>query len=306
MLPLCESVRKVVLGIPVMAAITVEDLQYQTYVLSDDTAPAQASIVPERGGILISWQVEGQEIFYLDAERFKDPALSVRGGIPILFPICGNLADDSYTLNGKTYQLVQHGFARNLPWEATQRSTADGASLTVTLKSSDVTREGYPFDFELNYIYTLKGNTLELRQRHTNLSEVPMPFSSGIHPYFAVANKSQLTIELPSTQYQLKGDATIHSFGGTFDFDQDEIDFSFTNLTRQSATVIDSDRKLKLTVGFDTHYSTLLFWTVKGKDFYCLEPWTAPRNAMNTGDHLLTVAPNDTVETVITITAEVG
>ncbi|NJL46509.1 MAG: aldose epimerase [Leptolyngbyaceae cyanobacterium SM2_5_2] len=290
-----------------MATITVEARQYQTYVLSDETAQAQASVVPERGGILISWQIQGQEIFYLDTERFKDPTLSVRGGIPLLFPICGNLADDSYTLNGKTYALVQHGFARNLPWQATQQSsTTDGASLTVTLKSSDATREGYPVDFVLDYIYTLKGNTLELRQRHTNLSDVPMPFSTGIHPYFAVADKSKLTIELPSTQYQLKGEATLQPFGGTFDFEQDEIDFSFTNLTGQSATVIDEARQTKLTIGFDAHYSTLLFWTVKGKDFYCLEPWTGPRNAMNTGDHLLTVAPNDTLETVITMTAEVG
>ncbi len=288
-----------------MATITVEEMQYKTYVLSDDTTHAQVSVVPERGGIVTSWQVQGQEIFYLEAERFKDPTLSVRGGIPILFPICGNLAEDSYTLDGKTYPLVQHGFARTLPWDATQHSTDDGASVTVTLKSNDSTREGYPFDFELNYTYTLRGNTLELRQRHTNHSDAPMPFSTGIHPYFAVADKSKLTIELPSTQYQLKGDATVHSFGGTFDFDQDEIDFSFIDLTGQTATVIDGDRQLKLTVGFDAHYSTLLFWTVKGKDFYCLEPWTGPRNAMNTGDHLLTVAPGDTLETFITMTAEV-
>jgi len=35
---------------------------------------------------------------------------------------------------------------------------------------------------------------------------------------------------------------------------------------------------LKLTLEYDDHYSTLVFWTVKGKDFYCLEPW-APPNA---------------------------
>jgi galactose mutarotase-like enzyme len=289
-----------------MAAITVEELQYKTYVLSDDITQSQVSVVPERGGIVTSWRIQGQEIFYLEAERFKDPTLSVRGGIPILFPICGNLADDIYIVDGQPYTLVQHGFARSLPWVATQQSTADGASLTVTLNSSDTTREGYPFDFALNYIYTLKGNTLELRQRHTNLSQTPMPFSTGIHPYFAVADKRKLGVELPSTQYQLKGDATVHPFGGAFDFDQEEIDFSFINLTGQSATVIDGDRQLRLTVGFDSHYSTLLFWTVKGKDFYCLEPWTGPRNAMNTGDHLLRVAPGDTLETVITLTAELG
>ncbi len=287
-----------------MAAITVEDLQYKTYVLSNDTATVR--VVPERGGIVTSWQVQGEEIFYLDAERFKDPALSVRGGIPILFPVCGNLADDRYTLNGQTYPLVQHGFARTMPWKATQQSSEDGASLTVTLTSNEATREGYPFDFELNYSYSLKGNTLELRQRHTNLSETPMPFSTGIHPYFAVADKRQLSIEMPSTQYQLKGDAAVHTFDGTFDFDQEEIDFAFTNLTGPSATVVDGDRNLKLTVSFDQHYSTLVFWAVKGKDFYCLEPWTGPRNAMNSGDHLLTVAPGETVETVITLTAEVG
>lgn len=289
-----------------MVAIAVEDRQYKTYVLSDEASQSQVSVVPERGGIIVGWQVQGQEIFYLDAERFKDPTLSVRGGIPLLFPICGNLVDDSYTLNGQTYKLSQHGFARTLPWEATQQSTEDGASLTVTLKSNEKTHEGYPFDFELNYIYTLKGNTLELRQRHTNLSQSPMPFSTGIHPYFAVANKSQLSIELPSTEYQVKGDATIHSFSGQFDFDQDEIDFAFVNLTGNTATVTDADRQLKLTVHFDSNYSVLVFWAVKGKDFYCLEPWTGPRNALNTGNHVLTVAPGETLEAVITMTVEIG
>jgi len=287
-----------------MAAIAVEDRQYKTYLLSDETTQSQVSVVPERGGIITHWQMQGQDIFYLDTERFKDPALSVRGGIPLLFPICGNLPDDAYTLNGQTYKLPQHGFARTSPWEVTQQSTSDGASVTVTLKSSDATRKVYPFDFELNYIYTLKGNTLELRQRHTNLSQESMPFSTGIHPYFAVSDKSKLAIALPSDQYQIKGDATLQSFPGTFDFDSEEIDFAFVNLTGQSATVVDSDRQLKLTIGFDAHYAVLVFWTVKGKDFYCLEPWTGPRNAMNTGNHLLTVAPGETVETVITMTAE--
>lgn len=303
-LPLCERLGTVTQDINTMAAVTVEERQYKTYVLSDGAN--QVTVVPERGGIVTRWQTQGQEIFYLDSERFKDPSLSVRGGIPLLFPICGNLVDDTYEVDGQTYQLVQHGFARTLPWSATRQSTDDGASLTVTLKSSDRTQSSYPFDFELNYVYTLRGNSLELRQQHTNHSESPMPFSAGIHPYFAVADKSKLTVDLPSTEYRLKGDAAVHSFDGTFNFDQDEIDFAFTNLTGQSATVIDGDRNLKLTIGFDAHYSTLVFWAVKGKDFYCLEPWTGPRNAMNTGDHLLLVAPGETVETVITMSAEIG
>jgi galactose mutarotase-like enzyme len=287
-----------------MSEIAIAQQQYQTYLLSD--GDAQVAVVPERGGIVISWQIKGQEIFYLDTERFKDPALSVRGGNPLLFPICGNLPDDTYSVNGQTYKLVQHGFARSLPWQATDQSIADGASLTVTLKSDATTKVGYPFDFELNYIYTVRGNQLELRHRHTNLSDQPMPFSTGIHPYFAVADKSQLTVELPSQQYKIKGTPEIHPFAGQFDFDQDEIDFAFINMTGPTATVTDRGRNLKLSITSDQHYSTLVFWAVKGKDFYCLEPWTGPRNAINTGEHILHAAPGATVETVVTLTAELG
>ena len=33
---------------------------------------------------------------------------------PVLFPIVGRLKNDSYSFNGKTYQLPRHGFARNM------------------------------------------------------------------------------------------------------------------------------------------------------------------------------------------------
>ncbi|NJL10441.1 MAG: aldose epimerase, partial [Calothrix sp. SM1_7_51] len=267
-------------------------------------AASQVAVVPERGGIITSWSIKEQEILYMDAERFTNPALSVRGGIPLLFPICGNLVDDTYTLNGKTYKLVQHGFTRNLPWSVSEHSDANGASLTVNLKSNEETRAVYPFDFELNYIYTLQGNNLELRYRHTNLSQESMPFATGIHPYFYAPDKSKLTFDLPSNQFKVKGDDTVQKFSGEFDFQQDEIDYAFTHLNNKPAVVTDQSRNLKLTISSDNNYSTLVFWTVKGKDFYCLEPWSAPRNSLNTGENLLKAEPGTTVETVINMTVE--
>lgn len=281
-----------------MSTITTEQQHYLTYILTD--GDSQVAIVPERGGIITSWQISGSEIFYLDVERFNDPSLSVRGGIPLLFPICGNLPEDTYTLKGKTYTLKQHGFGRTLPWTVTQQSTEDGASLTLTLKSNDETRAVYPFDFQLDYIYTLKGNTLEQRFRHTNLSDQPMPFSTGTHPYFAVTDKTNLVFDIPSSEYKIKSGSEVFAFNGQFDFDQKEIDFAFINLTGQTATVKDGDSTL--TISYDKHYSTLVFWTVKGKDFYCLEPWSGPRNALNTGNAIITAAPQETVETVISMT----
>ncbi len=280
--------------------------QNQPYILSDETTQSMVVVVPKRGGIVTDWRTQDQKIFYMDKERFADPSLSVRGGIPLLFPICGNLPEDTYTLDGESYKLKQHGFARTLPWEVTQQSTENGASITVTLRSSDETRAVYPFHFELNYTYILRGNTLEMRYSHTNLSQKPMPFSTGIHPYFAAADKSKLEFDLPSNEYKLKGEPNVNTFSGEFDFNAEEIDWAFVNLSKQPAVVTDKSRNLKLTINYDSNYSTLVFWTVKGKDFYCLEPWTGPRNAMNTGEHLLIAEPGKTVETVISMTAELS
>jgi D-hexose-6-phosphate mutarotase len=33
--------------------------------------------------MITRWQVQGQDILYLDAERFADPTLTVRGGVPM-------------------------------------------------------------------------------------------------------------------------------------------------------------------------------------------------------------------------------
>jgi len=46
---------------------------------------------PERGGVITNWVSDGNEILYFDETRFMDKKKSIRGGIPILFPICGNL-----------------------------------------------------------------------------------------------------------------------------------------------------------------------------------------------------------------------
>ncbi len=287
-----------------MFSISIQQQQYKTYILTDETANSQLEVVPERGGIITRWRVQGQEILYLDTERFANPELSVRGGIPILFPICGNLPENSYTYNSKQYTLKQHGFARDLPWQVTDQVTQNGARLTLTLNSNEQTRAVYPFDFQVSFSYKIQGNTLEIQQQYTNLSLETMPFSFGFHPYFLTQDKTQLDFEIPAQEYQDQRSKEIHAFDGNFDFNQDEIDVAFKQLSSQSASVTDNSRKLKLTLESDKIFSTLVFWTLKGKDFYCLEPWSAPRNAINTGEHLTILQPGATCAASVRILAK--
>lgn len=286
-----------------MFAIALKADRYLTYVLTDSDAKARLEVVPERGGLITRWQIGGEDVLYFDEERFADPLKSVRGGIPILFPICGNLPDNTYQLDGQNYTLKQHGFARDLPWTVVQQDVKTAAELTLELTSNDETRSRYPFEFRLAFTYRLHGHSLELHMQFTNLSDRPMPFSTGLHPYFQVNDKTQLSFDIPSSEYLDQITGGVHSFDGSFDFGVDEIDIAFKNLTASTATVIDTHLNRKLTLSWSDAYPALVFWTVKGKDYYCLEPWTAYRNAMNTGEHLLHLEPQQSYTTQITLAA---
>ena len=72
---------------------------------------------PERGGVITNWVSDGNEILYFDEKRFMDKTKSIRGGIPILFPICGNLNTSSSVFGNGYLQLPQHGFARDSQWQ---------------------------------------------------------------------------------------------------------------------------------------------------------------------------------------------
>ena len=279
--------------------ITQNQNQYLTYCLKDEEADAYLEVVPARGGIITRWQICGEDILYLDRERFKEPNLSVRGGVPILFPICGNLPDNTYQHQGRNYSLKQHGFARDLPWQVSKQSTETAASLTLELNSNQATRQVYPFDFQLIFTYQLQGNSLKIHQKVINLSLEKMPFSIGFHPYFQVTDKTRLSFDIPSSQYLDQRSKTLHSYSGHFDFNLEEIDAAFPQITRHQSSFSDSYHQRQIILGYDDLYTTIVFWTLKDKNYICLEPWSAPRNALNTGEHLTYLEPQSSREAIV-------
>jgi galactose mutarotase-like enzyme len=285
----------------IMYKIAIKQEQYSTYILADESAQSFLEVVPQRGGIITSWRIQGQNILYLDKERFADASLSIRGGIPILFPICGNLPGNFYTDRDRQYSLKQHGFARDLPWQVNTTNTDNCASINLSLTNNSQTLEVYPFEFKLDLIYQLQGNSLKIQQRFENLSDRPMPFSSGLHPYFWVKDKdkTQLEFDIPSPAYQDQISKEIHSFNGNFDLNKEELDLVFGAIERHSTSITDKQRRLKIQINYSDFYSTLVFWTIKGKDYVCLEPWSAPRNSLNTGDKLTYLQPKTSCDATV-------
>ncbi len=101
---------------------------------------------------------------------------------PVLFPIVGRISGDTYAHEGQTYHLTQHGFARDRRFAWVSRSATH---CTLRITDDAESRSLYPYAFQLDLTYELRGNALTLRYTVTNTGDVTMPASVGGHPAFA-------------------------------------------------------------------------------------------------------------------------
>ncbi|MDY3617685.1 aldose 1-epimerase family protein [Agathobaculum sp.] len=111
-----------------------------------------------------------------------DPAAWKRHA-PILFPIVGRLKDKSYTVGGKKYEITQHGFARDLPFEAVKLSDT---AVEFVLKPSEYTKNMYPFDFVFTVRYTLDGAMLKKEHITSNPGAEDLYYEVGGHDAYAL------------------------------------------------------------------------------------------------------------------------
>ena len=253
------------------------------------TSGDRLRVVPERGGLVAEWRCNEREILYLDQERFSDASKSVRGGIPVLFPICGNLPGDRLPLTSGDFTLKQHGFARDLPWSIALLDDQSGVQLS--LEATAETLAAYPFRFEvLMEIRPLSG-ALEIVttiHNHSKASSEPMPFSFGLHPYFNVSDLSQTRLEGLAPRclnHLVMADADTTQQLGRL---PEGVDF----LTRPAGpvTLVDALAGTRLELQHQAPMDLTVVWTEPPRSMVCLEPWTGPRQALISGDCKLELA----------------
>ena len=216
-----------------------------------------------------------------------DPAVWT-GRAPILFPIVGMLRDGRYRLDGKTYALSKHGFARHSRFDVL---SCDGRSAALRLAASDATRAVYPFEFVLDIAYALDDLALTVTASVANDGERPMPMSLGFHPAFRWplpygAPRADHTVHFeraePSPIRRIDGDGLLRpeTFPTPVDgdrlvlddalFDDDAVIFDRIASRRVDFGGSDGPR---VTVAFDG-FPMLGLWTKPGgARFLCIEPW---------------------------------
>lgn len=111
---------------------------------------------------------------------------------PVLFPIVGRLKDDQYQIDGKTYQMSQHGFLRDVEFKVLEQTATNAAFVFDSAgRFSDV----YPYEFKAIIRYMLQEDTLIVHWEIVNENEKEMHFSIGAHPAFKIPLLESETIE---------------------------------------------------------------------------------------------------------------
>lgn len=246
---------------------------------------ARATVVPERGAIVTSLVLEDRELLYLDEATLRDPQKNVRGGIPVLFPSPGRLTDDRWAKGA----MKQHGFARTLPFTVTREARAE---VTLALEDSEATRAQWPYAFELLLRYSLLHDGLRIEATVTNHDDDELPFGFGLHPYFAVpeAEKPVTRIETGATRAFDNVHKREVALDG-IDLTRDEVDLHLLDHGCTESALSFFGRTVRVRGSFEL--TRWVVWTLRGKDFVCLEPWSCPGDALNTGEGLVRLAPGD-------------
>ncbi|HEV8549907.1 MAG TPA: galactose mutarotase [Polyangiaceae bacterium] len=255
----------------------------ELFELVDERAQSRVTIAPQRGALVTSFRVAGRELLYLDAATLNDATKNVRGGIPVLFPTPGKLADDRWQWGEESGALKQHGFARNFPFTVA-KADPSRAELTLALASSAATLASYPWQFRFELTFQLEGPRLCIGSRVENRSARPLPCAVGYHPYFLVTDKSDVTIDIEGTRVFDNVTKRYAAFDG-FDWSAPEVDVHVLDNSRPAAA-LDFGDGTRLALRGSADFTTWVVWALAGKDYICLEPWTAPGNALNTREHL--------------------
>lgn len=275
---------------------------YLMHELTESSTNSRILLCPERGGIMIGCRLHGKELFYLDRETFLNPEANIRGGNPILFPICGQLEGGQYEWEGVVYKMKNHGVARILPWETAEQGSEGSAWITLVLRSNEQTLASFPFEFELRFTYRLKNGVLSIEQQYINHSKQPMPMIAGFHPYFATDQKN-LAYETDATRMLDYNDNLEKPFEGSVNLGGLVESIALLNARkRQIGFRLDGNCRVKLS--YSEHFRYVVLWSVEGKPFVCVEPWTALNAALNRKEELIKVAPGDTLQADFHIACE--
>jgi galactose mutarotase-like enzyme len=207
---------------------------------------------------------------------------------PNLFPIVGGLLNNELHVDGKTYSMNRHGFARQSDFILLD---SDDAHAGFSLPHCEKTLAVFPYKFDFQVLYTLIENALRVTYKLINRDTKPVYFSVGGHPAFNVPFKAGEKYEDYYLEFETheKLEAHVLNADGLFSGETHPVAapnkklyltrelfatdaLVFKNLQSRMATIKSDKHDQTLSVEFP-HFNYLGLWAKPGADFVCIEPW---------------------------------
>jgi galactose mutarotase-like enzyme len=217
---------------------------------------------------------------------------------PVLFPIVGKLNNNEVKIDGNTFQMGQHGFARDMVFEPIE---VYSDIVQFMLESNIQTLEKYPFEFKFFIVYELFEKTLTIRYRVLNIGQKNMYFSVGAHPGFSLPihdlSKYSIMFEKEENlnRYLLSNGlftGEIENIGSN----QNVINLNSTLFEKDAIVLKNLNSKWLKLVQNDSNFSIKMemadfpyfgIWTKVGQQaFICLEPWQGLADGTNFADEI--------------------
>ena len=258
------------------------------------------------GAELTSIKYNGKEMLFQGAK-----VLDSNGNIywkrqaPILFPIVGQLKNSTTQIEGNSYQMSQHGFARDMDFEEISKTETKHHYM---LKNNEETLKKYPYKFELHVIYKIVEDTLIVTYQVKNMDNKTIYFGLGGHPAFNCDySNGEYEIAFPEQEDEIEflklkdglidienaenilQDNKIWLKEDTFDNDA----VIMKNIKSNKVVLQNHETNQKI-LEFDfTGFPYLALWSKKGAPFVCIEPW------QNTADRIASIQIYKNKENII-------
>ena len=211
---------------------------------------------------------------------------------PVLFPIVGSVWEKCFRVDGKVYEMGQHGFARDMDFELV--SAAD-TEVWYRLKSSEKTLAAYPWPFVLEIGYRLEGNSVKVLWKVTNPGDTEMFFQIGAHPAFNYPGYDPDAVDRGVVAFDRNDNLQRSGFKGKGCVDPqarfpiplsddgmlrlkrdtfDDIDtLMLENDQVHKIVFLKNDSSPYLTVTFDAPVVAIWSPPKRNAPFFCIEPW---------------------------------
>lgn len=243
----------------------------------------------------------------------------------LLFPYPSRIRHGIYAFEGEMFTLPMneanqdnaiHGFVAGQPFELLGQEITDTSASLVLRYIHDGSYPGYPFAFEFRIRYTLSISGLSITYETQNTGSRKSPVSFGWHPYFTLNEEpvDQLTIELPASKQVLLDDNLLpvgeesYVHEGPIVLQDRELDAAFVvneNNGEGVTTVLRSARQgLQLNIWQETgsqKLNYLVVYTPPGRTTIAIEPLTSNVNALNNGQGLIILEPQETARGTIRV-----